>query len=100
MRDGSTTFAERLGILFTLLFGISGGEIFVILLFVLVFFGADKIPGVARTMGRAIRQIKDATGDIQREIHDSATQVRDQVQDTIEQKRGGQNSASGDKSGE
>ncbi len=68
-----------------LLFGISGGEIFLVLLFVLVFFGADKIPGIARTMGRTIRQVKDATNDIQRDIQKSANQVKDQVKDTLDQ---------------
>lgn len=68
-----------------LLFGISGGEIFVVLLFVLIFFGADKIPSIARTMGRAIRQVKDATADIQRDFQDSANSVKDQVKDSYEQ---------------
>ena len=70
-----------------LLFGISGGEIFVIMLFVLVFFGADKIPGIARTMGRTIRQVKDATADIQRDIQNSANEVKDQVKDTFEENK-------------
>ena len=70
-----------------LLFGISGGEIFVIFLFILIFFGADKIPGIARTMGRTIRQVKDATSDIQRDIQNSANSVKDQVKDTFEDKR-------------
>jgi len=68
-----------------LLFGISGGEIFVILLFVLIFFGADKIPGIARTMGRTIRQVKDATADIQRDIQNSANTMKDKVKDTFEE---------------
>lgn len=68
-----------------LLFGISGGEIFVILLFILIFFGADKIPGIARTMGRTIRQVKDATADIQRDIQNSANTIKDQVKDTFEE---------------
>lgn len=63
-----------------LLFGISGGEIFLILLFVLIFFGADKIPGMARTMGRTMRQIRDATSDIQRDIQNSANSIKDQVE--------------------
>jgi sec-independent protein translocase protein TatA len=63
-----------------LLFGISGGEIFVIVLFILIFFGADKIPGIARTMGRTIRQVKDATNEIQRDIQGSVKQVKDQVE--------------------
>lgn len=70
-----------------LLFGISGGEIFIVLLFVLIFFGADKIPGIARTMGRTIRQIKDATSDIQRDFQDSANSVKDQMKDSYEQTR-------------
>jgi len=64
-----------------LLFGISGGEVIIVLLFVLIFFGADKIPGFARTMGRTIRQIKDATSDIQRDIQNSARDVKDQFQE-------------------
>lgn len=70
----------------TFLIGISGGEIIVVFLFVLIFFGADKIPGMARTLGRTIRQVKDATGDIQREIHDSANQVRDRVKESMQDK--------------
>lgn len=61
---------------------ISGGEIFVVLLFILIFFGADKIPGFARTMGRTIRQIKDATDDIQRDIQSSAKSVRDEFKNS------------------
>ncbi|MCA1752836.1 MAG: twin-arginine translocase TatA/TatE family subunit [Flavobacteriales bacterium] len=63
-----------------LLFGISGGEIFIVILFVLIFFGADKIPGFARTMGRTIRQVKDATGEIQRDIQNSVNDVKREVE--------------------
>lgn len=70
-----------------LLFGISGGEIFLVLLFVLIFFGADKIPGLARTMGRTIRQVKDATSDIQKDIQKSANSVKDQVKETLDQQK-------------
>lgn len=80
------TFVEEYNTMI-LLFGISGGEIFVILLFVLIFFGADKIPGIARTMGRTIRQVKEATSDIQRDIQNSANSVKDQMKDTFEEKK-------------
>lgn len=62
-----------------LFFSISGGEIFVIVVFVLIFFGADKIPGIARTMGRTMRQVRDATQEIQRDIQGSVKEVKDQV---------------------
>jgi TatA/E family protein of Tat protein translocase len=61
------------------LIGISGGEIIVVFLFILIFFGADKIPGFARTLGRTIRQVKDATGEIKRDIQNSAKDVKDEA---------------------
>lgn len=51
---------------------IGGPEIFVIILLVVMLFGADKIPEIARGLGKGMRQIKDATNDIKREINDSA----------------------------
>lgn len=56
----------------------SFGEIAVILLFVLLFFGSESIPNIARTLGRGMRQIKDATSEIQSEIRKSADKVIDQ----------------------
>ena len=51
---------------------ISGGEIFIILLVVVMVFGADKLPEIARELGKGMRQIKNATNDIKREIQNSA----------------------------
>lgn len=59
----------------TLLFlDIGGGELVLILLVVVMFFGADKIPEMARGLGKGMRQFKDATGSIQREIEKSITE--------------------------
>lgn len=68
-----------------LFFSISGGEIFIIFLFVLIFFGADKIPDIARTMGRTIRQVKDATSEIQKDIQSSVKDVKDELKETRNQ---------------
>ena len=51
---------------------ISGAEIFFILFIVVMVFGADKIPGIARGLGKGMRQLKDATDDIKREIQKTA----------------------------
>ena len=48
--------------------GLGGWEIMVILLIVLVFFGANKIPEIARGMGKGIREFKDATKEIKKEV--------------------------------
>jgi len=56
----------------TMILFISGPEILVIGLIVLLLFGADKIPEIARGLGKGIRQVKDATDDIKSEIKKSA----------------------------
>ncbi|WP_139855830.1 Sec-independent protein translocase subunit TatA/TatB [Aequorivita sinensis] len=51
---------------------ISGAEIGFILFIILLVFGADKVPEIARGLGKAMRQVKDATNDIKSEITKSA----------------------------
>ena len=51
---------------------ISGAEIAFILFIVVMVFGADKIPEIARGLGKGMRTIKDATNDIKHEIAKSA----------------------------
>ena len=69
---------------------ISGAEIFFIMFIVVMVFGADKIPGIAKGLGKGMRQLKDATDDIKREIHKSAekqgidTSITDELQKDFE----------------
>jgi len=56
-----------------LLEGISIGELTFVFLIVLLFFGSKSIPKIARTMGRGIRQIKDASQQIQDDIKNSVS---------------------------
>jgi sec-independent protein translocase protein TatA len=56
----------------TIFLFISGPEIMVIMLIVVMLFGADKIPEIARGLGKGMRQVKDATNDIKREINESS----------------------------
>tara|TARA_B110001450_G_scaffold112964_1_gene106715 strand:+ start:342 stop:623 length:282 start_codon:yes stop_codon:yes gene_type:complete len=51
---------------------ISGPEIIVVMLIVVMVFGADKIPEIARGLGKGMRQVKDATNDLKKEIKDSS----------------------------
>jgi sec-independent protein translocase protein TatA len=64
-----------------LLFDISGGELMVVLLFVLLFFGSKGIPDIARTLGRTMRQVRDASNEVQREIQKGASEVTRTMQD-------------------
>ena len=56
---------------------LGGGEILVILLFVLIFFGPKKIPDIAQSLGKGIREFKKATRDIQDAVEKEVTQVKD-----------------------
>ena len=56
----------------TLFLFIGGPEIIVVGLIVVMLFGADKIPEIARGLGKGMRQLKDATNDIKKEINDTA----------------------------
>jgi sec-independent protein translocase protein TatA len=51
---------------------ISGAEIALIFFIVLLVFGADKIPSIARGMAKGITQIKHATNEIKSEIQKSS----------------------------
>ncbi|HEY4785145.1 MAG TPA: twin-arginine translocase TatA/TatE family subunit [Bacteroidales bacterium] len=72
----------------------SGGEIFLILLAVLVLFGADKMPGIARGIGKGMREFQKAADEIKSELANSTSDIRNEmnnirsdVQDNINQAR-------------
>ena len=58
---------------------IGGPEIIIIFLFIVIFFGSSKIPDLARTLGKTIREVKDASNEIKKEIRDSASEVKDNL---------------------
>ena len=55
---------------------VAGSEILLILLFVLIFFGSKSIPNLARTLGKTIHQIKNASEDLQQEIKKSGLDMK------------------------
>lgn len=62
----------NLSTIFAFIGGLGGSEVLVILLVVLLLFGAKKIPELARGLGKGIREFKDATSEIKQEIERSA----------------------------
>lgn len=50
-------------------------EITLIILVLLVFFGAKKIPELAKGLGKGIREFKDATKEIKNEIEENAKEI-------------------------
>ena len=62
-----------------LFFNLGGGEIFIVLLIILLLFGSKKIPELARGLGKGIRYFKDATNEIQNEIRDSVDDIKKNI---------------------
>lgn len=46
------------------------GEILIILLMILVLFGASRLPEIARSLGKAVREFGKATKEIKNDLED------------------------------
>jgi len=53
-----------------------GPDMMVILLIVLLLFGAKKLPELARGMGRAVKEFSAARDEIERELSQPSSKVR------------------------
>lgn len=58
--------------MYTLPLFISGAEIAFIMFILVMVFGADKIPDIARGLGKGMKAVKNASNDIKSEIQKSA----------------------------
>ena len=54
------------------MFGISGFELFIILLFGFLIFGPDKLPEIAKTVGKGIAKFRNAQADMTEQLKDAA----------------------------
>jgi len=66
-----TSMFEPTSILFLIL-GLQTGELVLIFVVILLLFGAKRIPELARGLGKGIREFKDASSGIKREIEKDA----------------------------
>ena len=65
----------------TILF-ISGGEIIIVVLVVLLLFGAKSIPDVARMLGKGMNEFRRASDEIKREFRENTSDITDVVEET------------------
>ncbi|MFM8787845.1 MAG: twin-arginine translocase TatA/TatE family subunit [Bacteroidota bacterium] len=63
---------ESNALLFLLFGNLSSGELILLFAAVLLFFGAKRIPELAKGLGKGIREFKDASSGIKREIEKDA----------------------------
>lgn len=53
------------------------GELLLIIGFIVVFFGAKKIPEIAKGLGSGIREFRKAARDIQEEVQSDAKKLEE-----------------------
>ncbi|CAI8338426.1 MAG: Sec-independent protein translocase protein TatA [Owenweeksia sp. TMED14] len=79
---------------------ISTSEIVFLLFAVLMLFGTDKLPGIARMAAKAIKTVKNASNDLKSEISNatiddsimndaknSMTEIKNSIQETVSRKK-------------
>lgn len=81
--------------MFNIILFISGQEIFVILLVVLLLFGANTIPEIARGLGKGMREFRKAADDIKREMNEHSNDfkkdfkdIKDEIKNTKDSLKG------------
>lgn len=55
---------------------VAGSEVMVIVLVVLLFFGSKSVPGIAKSLGQALYQIRNASNELQQEIRKSGEDIK------------------------
>jgi TatA/E family protein of Tat protein translocase len=53
---------------------VAGPDLFIVLLIVLVLFGAKKFPGLARSLGESLNEFRKARQDLDDQPHGARTQ--------------------------
>lgn len=59
---------------------LGGGEVFIIVLVMILLFGPDKLPGLVKGIGKGIREINDAKSQIQNEIQKSTSGIKEDIE--------------------
>jgi len=67
--------------MFGVLLFISGQEIVILALAVLLLFGSKKIPEMARGLGKGMREFRKAADDIKRELNQATPDLKDELKE-------------------
>ena len=62
------------------MFGVGLPEMMIIAVVALVFIGPDKLPGVLRSIGKGLVQLKRATSDVRSTVQDEMHKIEDEIE--------------------
>lgn len=71
-----------MGVLFFL--NIGGSEMILILAVILILFGGKGLPSIAKTLGKAMREFRDAATGVEREIYNASNESRNVIKEVEE----------------
>jgi sec-independent protein translocase protein TatA len=71
--------------LFILFLNLGGGEVVLVVFVILLLFGGKGIPSVAKTLGKAVREFKDAASGVQKDIRESTGNITEHIQEHIQE---------------
>jgi sec-independent protein translocase protein TatA len=71
--------------LFFLFLNLGGGEVVLILLVILIMFGGKGVPNIAKALGKGIREFKDATNGIQKDVMQNTGNLSNVIQEHIQE---------------
>lgn len=60
------------------MFGIGFTELILVLIVALIFIGPDKLPDIARALGKALEEFRKAGDELKKNISEAQTEVREQ----------------------
>jgi len=63
---------------FAFIEGIGGPELMLILFIVLLLFGANKLPELAKGLGKSVKEFKKAAADVEYQIKDAMEEKREE----------------------
>lgn len=64
--------------------GLGTGEVVLIMIVILIFFGSKRIPDLAKGLGKGMREFKDAVGGVQNDIEKSMRETERDLKNSTE----------------
>ena len=62
------------------MFGIGLPEMIIIAIVALIFIGPDKLPGVLRSIGKGLVELKRATSDVRSTVQEEMQKIEDEIE--------------------
>ena len=77
-------------------FGIGTPELILILLIFFIFFGPSKLPEIARTIGKVMREFKKASAEMNRNLQDMSEEIKNETDEKADGNHSGKGSLARD----